>query len=404
MMTVFGVSYRTANVHQRQAYSLSEVEQVALLSELQTQTDFKGFIISTCNRTEVIGLTAEPDAVKALYLDHTEGSSEEFDDLGYSLRGIEALEHLFKVSVGMESQIPGDFEIIMQVRKGFRWAYKAKAVNGYLEKVINHVIHASKRVKTETGFSTGATSVSYAAARYLKDAFNDLSDRKITLYGLGKFGRITLDHLLGLTAPQNITLVNRSDEKAEKFAKDSGAVYCPHSDLQSAIDSADILIVATGADRPILTVRELDRPNLHTVIDMAVPSNVEASVGNLPQLRLLDVDELSQMTKDALNKRVSEMPIVENIVREEMNELLDWHTMRGHAPQIENAINQLLSLGSDLLDLVTEAYETAIAPQSEEVYLQQKMQRYFCHHIRRGQSVEFILTDLSSKMSVTNSK
>lgn len=403
-MTVFGVSYRTANVHQRQAYSLSEVEQASLLSELTEQTDFKGFIISTCNRTEIIGLTHQPESVLALYLDHTNGNAEEFADLGYSLRGMEALLHLFKVSVGMESQIPGDFEIIMQVRKGFRWAHKANAVNGYLEKIINHVIHASKRVKSETGFSTGATSVSYAAARYLKDEFEDLSNKKITLYGLGKFGRITLDHLLGLTAPKNITLVNRSDEKAEKYATESGAVYCPHENLQSAIDQTDILIVATGADRPILTVNELDRPNLTTVIDMAVPSNVATEVGNLPQLRLLDVDELSQMTRNALQKRLDELPAVEAIVTEEIDELMDWHTMRGHAPQIETAIDFILSKGTELLDLVSEAYETAMMPTSEEAFLKQKMQRYFCYHIRRGQSVEFIRTDLSSRLSVTSSK
>lgn len=403
-MTVFGVSYRTANVHQRQAYSLSEVEQAALLSELVEQTDFRGFIVSTCNRTEIIGTTQHPDAVKALYLDHTQGTTEEFADLGYSLFGMEALEHLFRVGVGMESQIPGDFEIIMQIRKGFRWAYKANAVDGYLEKIVNHVIHASKRVKTETGFSTGATSVSYAAARFLKDSFEDIAERKITLYGLGKFGRITLDHLLGLTSPSNITLVNRSDEKAEHYANETGATYVPHARLQDVIDHSGILIVATGADRPILTVNELDRPQLHTVIDMAVPSNVDPEVGNLPQLRLLDVDQLSQMTRDALQKRVEEVPVVEAIITEELNDLLDWHTMRGHAPQIETAINSILELGTNLVELVAEAYETTITPDSQDFYLRQKMQRYFCHHIRRGASVEFIRTDLSSKISVTSSK
>lgn len=403
-MIVFGVSYRTASVHRRQAYSLSEVEQAALLSELKQQTDFKGFIISTCNRTEVIGTTHQPDAVLALYLDHTEGSSEEFADLGYQLHGENALRHLFRVGVGMESQIPGDFEIIMQIRKGFRWARKANSVNGYLEKIINHVIHASKRVKTETAFSTGATSVSYAAARFLKDNFDDLSNRRITLYGLGKFGRITLDHLLGLTAPSNITLINRSDEKAQRFAEETGAIYVPHRELQGAIDQSEILIVATGADRPILTTAELDRPQLHTVIDMAVPSNVDPSVGELNQIRLLDVDELSQMTREALQKRVDQLPVVEAILEDEMRELLDWHAMRSHSADINTAIEELVGLGTSLVDWVSEAYDMLLPENAEENYLKHKMQRYFCHHIRRGLSVEFIRTDLSSRMSVTHSK
>lgn len=399
------MSYRTANVHQRQAYSLSEEEQMALLSDLKEQTDFKGFIISTCNRTEVTGLTEHPEAVLALYLEHTQGSVSEFEDLGYHYSGMKALTHLFRVGVGMESQIPGDFEIIMQIRKGFRAALKTGMINGYLEKIINQVIYTSKRVKTETGFSTGATSVSYAAARYLKDTFEDLSNRRITLYGLGKFGRITLDHLLGLTPAGNITLVNRTDDKSMQYANESGTVFCPHAELQHAIDRSEILIVATGADRPILRTEHLNRPGLHTVIDMAVPSNVHPEVRELEGITLLDVDELSQMTRDALMKRQNELPEVEQIVEEEIGELLNWHTMRDHAPQIETAVRSLLKdVNDSWSDLVAIAYESSRASEPGESYLQQKMQRYFCHHIRRGQSVDFIRTDLSSKISVTRSK
>lgn len=403
---VFGVSYQTANVEQRQAYSLSEVEQVSLLANLKKQTDFKGFIISTCNRTEVIGLTHTPDVVLALYLDHTSGSTEEFSDLGYHLTENDALTHLFRVGVGMESQIPGDFEIIMQLRKGFRWAYKAGMVNGYLEKIVNQVIYTSKRVKTETAYSTGATSVSYAAARYLKDTFDDLSDKSITLYGLGKFGRITLDHLLGLTAEQNITLVNRSDAKSKQYAEESGAMFAPHSDLQEALNAANILIVATGADRPILGVDELSVEGLHTIIDLAVPSNVDPAVRNLPNVTLLNVDELSQMTRAALENRQNQLPKVEEIVNDEIQELMDWHIMRGHAPQIETAIANLLDTDEQLTlaNLVEHAYEVPTTEDSEEKYLKHKMQRYFCHHIRRGQSVDFIRTELSSRLSVISSK
>lgn len=402
---IFGVSYKTANVHDRQAYSLSETEQHALLSELKNQTDFTGFIISTCNRTEVIAFTEQPEAVLAMYLDHTNGSHAQFDDLGYHYSGLDALNHMFRVAVGMESQIPGDFEIIMQMKKGFRWALKAGTVNGYMEKVINHVIHASRRVKTETGFSTGATSVSYAAARYLKDSFEDLSQTKITLYGLGKFGRITLDHLLGLTAPENITLVNRSDEKSEHHAKETGANYCPHTELNSAIESANVLIVATGADRPILQVQDLDKPHLHTVIDMAVPSNVNPDVAELPQLRLLDVDELSQMTAEALNQRKSELPTVERIVSEEVQELLDWHVMRVQAGEIEASINALLQSDyNSLRSLTSSAYEDEFNASHAEEFLRHKMQRYYCHHLRRGRKVTDIQSELSSRVSVSPSK
>lgn len=402
---IFGVSYKTANVHDRQAFSLCDDEQRLLLSELEAQTSFKGFIISTCNRTEVIALTDTPEPVLALYLEHTQGNHNQFDDLGYHLSGLEAMKHLFRVGVGMESQIPGDFEIIMQLRKGFRRAHKSGKVNGYMEKLVNQVIHASKRVKTETAYSTGATSVSYAAARYLKDNISDLSNTKITLYGLGKFGRITLDHLLGLTDASNITLVNRSDEKSAKFAQESGAQYCSHAELSTALQSAEVLIVATGADRPILKVDDLNLPQLHTVIDMAVPSNVDPAVGALPQLTLLDVDELSQMTAKALDKRKSELPEVENIVEEELREILDWHVMRDQSSQIENSIVDLLKANySSLSELTSKAYDDIYTDAHPSEFLQRKMQRYYCHHIRRGKSIDAIQIELSSRASVSSSK
>lgn len=402
---VFGVSYKTANVHERQSYSLSEAEQHALLLELREQTDFYGFIISTCNRTEVIGITAQPESVLALYLDHTQGNADRFEDLGYHYHGQNALEHLFRVGVGMESQIPGDFEIIMQLRKGFRWARKAEAVNGYLEKVVNQVIHSSKRVKSETGFSTGATSVSYAAARYLKDEIANLTDQKITLYGLGKFGRITLDHLLGLTDPKNITLVNRSDDKALQFANETGTNYRPHTELNEAIQSANILIVATGADRPILQIEDVDYPQIHTIIDMAVPSNVNPDVAALPQLRLLDVDELSQMTRTALAKRKDELPQVESILQEEIQDLLDWHVMREQTSEIEASIETILANSKlSLNELFHNAYELSELANYDEEFLYHKMKRYYGHYIRRGKSVSAIQTELSSRVSVSISK
>lgn len=395
---IIGVSHRTAGAQQRQLYSLSNDEQCALLLELKQQTDFSGFIVSTCNRTEVVGLTRRPEAVLALYLSHTKSTGPEFEEVGYQLFAEAALRHLFQVGVGMDSQIPGDFEIIMQLRKGFRRALKMDLTTGFLEKLINQVIHTSKRVKTETAFSTGATSVSYAAARYLKDRFSDLEHTRITLYGLGKFGRITLDHILGLTAPENITLVNRSDDKARRYASEYGTRFCLHSDRQQALNSAHILIVATGADRPILTLNELSNPELHTVIDLAVPFNVDPAVGLREGLTLLNVDELSQMTREALSRRRGELPKAQAIVDEEVQDLLEWHVMRSRSEEITAAIEQL-PMANNREALVRDIYPALNVNEPSDEFLQLKMQRYFCHHIRLGQSIGQIHDELIHRLA-----
>lgn len=389
---ILGVSHQTAGVEQRQLYSISNDEQTALLLELKEQTDFTGFIVSTCNRTEVIGLTRNPEAVLALYIAHTRGNAQVFEDIGYQLFAEDALRHLFEVGVGMDSQIPGDFEIIMQMRKGFRRSLKMGLVTGFLEKLVNQVIHASKRVKTETAFSTGATSVSYAAVRYLKDNVENLEDKRIALYGLGKFGRITLDHLLSLTSPQNITLINRSNNKAQALSGKTGAAYLPHDRAQEAFDATDILIVATGADRPILTVNQLSNPALKVVIDLSVPCNVDPEAGSRAGLTLFNVDELSQMTAHNLNKRRGELPKAQAIVDEEISDLVDWHVMRSHSKPILSAIEELVESDpkKSILDLVVKAFPAINISEPTEEYLQAKMQRFFCHHIRLGKNIDQI--------------
>ena len=128
------------------------------------------------------------------------------------------MNHIFKVGTGLDSQILGDFEIIAQLNNSFLRSKKLNAVNPSFERLFNMIKHASKRIKNETKISSGATSVSYAAVRYILDNISDLTSKRILLFGTGKIGRNTCENLVKHTSNKHITLINRSEEKAKLIA------------------------------------------------------------------------------------------------------------------------------------------------------------------------------------------
>lgn len=387
---VWGISYQTAAVHQRELYSLNDAEQAELLRLLQVQTGFKGFVVSTCNRTELIGFVANADLALELFISQTRGNIEEFKTISYHFTGHSAFSHLLRVGVGMESQIPGDFEIIMQVKKGFKLARKIGAADGYLEKIVNHVIHASKRVKTETAFSTGATSVSYAAVKYLKDHYAQIENANILVYGMGKFGRITLDHLVGIVPEGKISIVNRTDAKSQAIAGDFGVQFVPHDELKNAILEANVVIVATGAKKPILFAADFAGARTSVVIDLSVPANVDDSVGELEGMTMLDVDAISSLTSEALNQRRKELPRVICLIEQERVEFEEWLGMQPHMPAVDSAIDNIKEniTFSEQKSLAEQLFPGADFAQATPEFLERKLRSYLCHHLRLGTTVD----------------
>ena len=141
-----------------------------------------------------------------------------FSNHGYIKTKEQAIDHVFQVGTGLDSQILGDFEIIAQIKKSFKQAKKSKLTSAFLERLCNSVIQASKRIKNETEISTGATSVSFASVKYLMREISEVQSKKIVLFGTGKIGRNTCENLVKHTKNQQITLINRTRDRAEEVA------------------------------------------------------------------------------------------------------------------------------------------------------------------------------------------
>jgi glutamyl-tRNA reductase len=330
-----GVSYRKADASMRGFFSLSEEAIGNLLIEARENGITGLTVISTCNRTELYGFAQHPFQLIKLLCKHSNGSIEEFERIAYVFKNEEAQEHLFNVGTGLDSQILGDFEIIGQLKVAFKRSKKLGLINAYMERLINAVIQASKRIKNETELSSGATSVSFASVQYLKQYVPNASGTKILLFGTGKIGRNTCENLVKHTDNKQITLINRTKDRAEVIAGRFDLVVKDYAQLEEEIAQADVLIVATGAQLPTISKGLISTTKPLVILDLSIPKNVHENVTDLPNVTLLHIDELSKMTNRTLENRELYIPTAQAIIKEVHEEFITWKNARRFAPTMQ---------------------------------------------------------------------
>ena len=330
-----GLSYKKADADIRGRFSLDENSKINLLNQAKENGIESLVITSTCNRTEIYGFAQHPFQLIQLLCENTKGTVEEFQKVAYIYKNSDAISHMFRVGSGLDSQILGDFEIISQIKKSAIVSKKLNLLNPFLERLVNAVIQASKRIKTETEISSGATSVSFASVQYIFNNVEDISNKNILLFGTGKIGRNTCENLVKHTKNERITLINRTKNTAENIGGKFNLVVKDYANLQEEITLSDILIVATGAQRPTIDkhIVQTEKPIL--ILDLSIPKNVSENVKENPLVTLVHLDELSKMTDRVLNKRKEQLPAAKRIIREVEEEFLTWAAHRQFAPMLK---------------------------------------------------------------------
>ncbi|MDA9810991.1 glutamyl-tRNA reductase [Flavobacteriaceae bacterium] len=330
-----GVSYKTADIDQRGQFSLNDTRLHALFLDAKDSgvTDF--LVINTCNRTELYSWTAKHETLVNLLCKHSGGDKKIFDKIGYTYSDRDAFHHLFRVGTGLESQILGDFEVIGQIKQSFYRSKKMQLAHGSLERLTNAVIQASKRIKTETEISSGATSVAFASVQYILKNVTDISQKNILLFGTGKIGANTCENLVKHTQNDHITLINRTQEKAEKIAGKFPVKVKPYGELTSAIHQSNVLIVATGAQKPTVSVDLIHNTKPLLILDLSIPRNVAPEVNKLPNIEVIHLDELSQITDATFEKRKKYIPQAEQILNEVEDDFHVWLEHRKYVPTLK---------------------------------------------------------------------
>jgi glutamyl-tRNA reductase len=379
-----GLSYLKADAVLRGKFSLDEAAEEAILLEAK-ELGIDGLLITaTCNRTELHGFAQHPFQLIKLLCDHSRGTVEEFQEVAYVYKNYEAINHLFRVGTGLDSQILGDFEIISQIKKGFSRAKKHELANPFLERLCNSILQASKRIKNETELSSGATSVAFASVQYILREVPDISSRNILLFGTGKIGRNTCENLLKHTNNSHITLINRTKDKAERIAVKFNLIVKDYGELQTEIRNADVLVVATGAQTPTITkeLMHIKKPLL--ILDLSVPQNVAADVAEVGGVSLIHLDALSQLTDETLERRRQFIPHAEGIIEEVKKDFIQWLETRKFAPVIKALKKKLKTMKEEEIDFQSKKLTNFNTEQAEIVSerIIQKITKQFANHLK----------------------
>ncbi|MDP4149520.1 MAG: glutamyl-tRNA reductase [Bacteroidota bacterium] len=346
---VAGINYKKTDAAIRGQFAINQ-EQYGKILELAPAQGLKElFILSTCNRTEIFGFAEDAGQLIGLLCTQTAGHSETFRELSYLKSGFAAIQHLFEVAAGLDSQILGDYEIVGQLKQAAKFARQRNFIGPFLERLVNAALQSSKTIKNQTGLSGGTVSVSFAAIQYIREQVlkgrrSSIADQKILLIGVGKMGRNTCRNLVDYLGAKDITLINRTEEKAVILAEEVGVNYAPLEKMDEQIAAADIIIVSTNADHSTLLSSQLTGSGEKLVIDLSIPFNVEKSAAALPGITLVNVDELSRLKDETLQKREAEVPRAKEIIAGHFAEFMEWHEMRKHVPVLKAVKTKLQEL------------------------------------------------------------
>lgn len=352
-----GLNHRTAPVALREQLSLNDcslqmaLEDIRLLHNLPANQNgqslpgariTQGAILSTCNRLEVYGLaTGEPkDGWQIIedFLCALQGiSPEKLRPHLYFMSGFDAINHIMRVAAGLDSMILGESQILGQVSQALIEAQAAGTSGAVLSQLFERAAHSGKRARTETAISRHSTSTSHAASRLIGEMTGGLKDAHVLIVGAGEMAEVAA-RALSDRGVGKLSFINRTYSRAEGLAQKMPGQALNWSELHQALVGVDAVITATGAPHLVIHQRDV-QPAIDerigkplTIVDIAVPRDVEMSVGELPGVRLFDIDDLKSVVDDNIASRQAAIPQVEAIVREEVVRFQEWLRERGVVP------------------------------------------------------------------------
>jgi len=329
-----GMNHETAPVELRECLARDPAHAdraLAMMRELSCIRE--GLFLSTCNRVEALFTTEQTEeaerSVVTLLCELGGMSSENLRSSLFIHEDRDAVRHIFRVASSLDSMVIGEPQILGQIKEAYSSATKEKTTGVILNRLLHRAFHAAKRVRTETGISDAAVSVSYAAVELAKKIFYDFKGRKVLLIGAGEMAELAARHLLsqGVSA---IVVANRTFQKAVEVAQAFDGSPVSFEEIGSQLLEADIVVSSTAAPGYVIThdqvkgsmKRRRNRPLFF--IDIAVPRDVDPEVNNLENVYVYDIDDLKGIIQGNISQRREEAVKAERIVEEEVIKFEQW--------------------------------------------------------------------------------
>ena len=323
-LALVGLSHKTAPVEVRERLAFSnDALRSALTSLVDRQAVNEAMILSTCNRVEVVAESPDDRLIRDFICEFHQIPQDSLSNHFYSYRNVDAIRHVFRVTASLDSMVIGEPQILGQVKEAYRMAMDAGTVGMHLTALMNRAFAVAKKVRSETGISQSAVSVSYAAVELARKIFGDLSGKTVMIIGASKMGELAAKHLKRAGA-SSVLVTNRTFERAVELAKVFEGAAVPFEHFIDHMAGADIVITSTGAPHFIIG-KNLAEQVIHRrknkpifFIDIAVPRDIDPAVNGIDNAFLYDIDDLQQVIDANLKERLKEAMRAEEIVDNEV--------------------------------------------------------------------------------------
>ena len=398
-----GMSHKVAEIAIREKFYIP----MDVKTEALSHSPFDELLIlATCNRTEVY-VASDRDLDTAELVRYVCGlAHQSYDDFAkffYTKAGEDVVHHVMNVCAGLDSVAMGEDQILHQIDRAYETAHQLKATGNSLNKLFQSAIHTTKRIKTETNLSKLSCNIPFVAMKQVQKTFDDLENRAVYIVGLGEMGSLMLKYVQENTT--KIFASSRTFANAEKF----GDVLTPvrFEDRYNVVGKSDVLILCSASQEPIITKDEFEKaiqaaasdPSKRLIIDLANPRNAEPSIGDLPGVQYVCIDDLKQIVSENRRLRMIELEAAQKILQQGIEEFMQWYRMDDIAKYIHVFAEKMVATANEESEKLLRSLPEVADADKKRIQMMyerfaKKMANDFLYKVKAENSPEDVLVFL----------
>ncbi|NEM97573.1 glutamyl-tRNA reductase [Pontibacter burrus] len=342
------LSYKHAPINVREAVALNEIGCRNLLDKIREFTDAQDvLVLSTCNRTEVYYISEkelDQAIIKLIAMERGFISTKKITPYFKHITDPElAVQHLFYVGLGLESQVVGDMQILNQVKKAYQWSAEANMAGPFLHRLLHTIFATNKQVFNETSFFDGAASVSYATVELVEELIADLVNPRVLMIGVGEIGANVCDNFQKSTI-NNVVIANRTHHKAQALAEKTNATAVYWENVWEEIAQADVVISSVPGDCFFISKEVIAQQGVTTpkfFLDLSMPRSIDSTLEEIAGVKVYNVDTIKNRASEALEMRMAAIPQVQQIISAAMVEFSTWTREMAMSPALQQFKSKL---------------------------------------------------------------
>lgn len=359
-----GLNFKTAPVAIREKLSFLETEvEMAQITLKQEKSILENVIISTCNRTEIIAVVDQIHTarfyLKRFIADWFQMDIKAVEDYLYFYEEKDAVKHLLEVTSGLDSLVLGETQILGQVKHAYETARELGTTGSLLNQLFKRAITFAKSVHTKTKINENAVSVSYAAIEIARKFHGNIEGKHFSILGAGEMSKLALQNIAGQKETE-LTILNRTFDKAEKLAEKHGATAANLEELGDILTKTDVFISSVAVSQPIISKADMQswlakRPGKELlVIDIGVPRNIADECAEIPNLVLYNIDDLEGVVSANTEERKRIIANLTEIIDEAVADFYEWQKQLGVVPIIRSLRTDALKIQAETMKSLTQ--------------------------------------------------